>query len=169
MMYLMGIALVTLLLYAALTVLPVVRLDCPYRTPLSATLWSLLQCVVGILRHRFLVKADDHRSRGRLGSSGYTDSRPTCIRMDTRVLTDDVELLPFVEAIPDMIDGSNGFRRIKDPLFESFFFHDSSDAQLVIMECEQKMGLYPLPKTDKDAAKSSFGRCVNRLFPCSCL
>ncbi|KAJ7349621.1 hypothetical protein DFH08DRAFT_638230, partial [Mycena albidolilacea] len=36
MMYLMGIVLVTfLLLYAAFTVLPVVRLDCPYRTPLS--------------------------------------------------------------------------------------------------------------------------------------
>ncbi|KAJ7881376.1 hypothetical protein B0H14DRAFT_2435421, partial [Mycena olivaceomarginata] len=36
MMYLMGIALcVFLLLYAVLTLLPVIHLDCPYRTPLS--------------------------------------------------------------------------------------------------------------------------------------
>jgi hypothetical protein len=33
-------------------------------------------------------------------------------------LTDNVELLPFVEAIPDMIHGSNRFRRINDPLFK---------------------------------------------------
>ncbi|KAF7328596.1 hypothetical protein MSAN_02480500 [Mycena sanguinolenta] len=34
-------------------------------------------------------------------------------------LTDDVELLPFVEAIPDMIYGLNGFRRANDALFDS--------------------------------------------------
>lgn len=33
-------------------------------------------------------------------------------------LTDNVELLSFVEAIPDLIYGPNGFRCVNDPLFK---------------------------------------------------
>ncbi|KAJ7083541.1 hypothetical protein C8R44DRAFT_535916, partial [Mycena epipterygia] len=44
MMYLMCIVLfIFILLYAVLTVFPAVHLDCPYRTPLSAPLWSIVQ------------------------------------------------------------------------------------------------------------------------------
>ncbi|KAJ6494365.1 hypothetical protein C8R45DRAFT_1095289 [Mycena sanguinolenta] len=38
--------------------------------------------------------------------------------MNTALPSDDIELLPFVEAIPDMIHGPNGFRRANHALFE---------------------------------------------------
>ncbi|KAJ7466641.1 hypothetical protein B0H11DRAFT_2197557 [Mycena galericulata] len=117
MMYLMSIAFgAFIMLYTILTVLPVVRLDCPYRTPLSAPLWSLLQT------HFF---APHETSSQRTITEAVVD----CALQDTKErdqrafqwtldsLTDDVELLPFVEAIPDIIQGPNGFRRVNDEFF----------------------------------------------------
>ncbi|KAJ6494366.1 hypothetical protein C8R45DRAFT_784271, partial [Mycena sanguinolenta] len=120
MMYLMCIVLgVFAVLYAVLTVLPVVSLNCPYRTPLSAPLWYLLQGPFAFF--------DESESSGQqtmteavaalaLQNTKRRDQRALQWTLDS--LTDDIELLPFVEAIPDMIHGANGFRRANDALFE---------------------------------------------------
>ncbi|KAJ7480265.1 hypothetical protein B0H11DRAFT_2280593 [Mycena galericulata] len=118
MMYLMYIALgAFIILYTILTVLPVVQLDCPYRTPLSAILWSLLQ-------NPFNFFAPPETSSQRTITEVVLD----CVLQDTRErdqhalkwtldsLTNDVELLSFVEAIPDIIYSPNGFRRVNDEL-----------------------------------------------------
>ncbi|KAJ7757192.1 hypothetical protein DFH07DRAFT_819578 [Mycena maculata] len=119
MMYLMGIALfIFLLLYTVLTVLPVLYLDCPYRTPVSAPLWSLLRNPLSIFgAHEVspqptMTEAVVHSA---LRDSENRDQRALQWTLDS--LTDDVELLPFVEAIPDIIHGPNGFRRLNDHLF----------------------------------------------------
>ncbi|KAF7341627.1 hypothetical protein MSAN_02060100 [Mycena sanguinolenta] len=120
MMYLMCIVLfVFLVLYTVLTILPVVRLECPYRTPLSAPLWSMLQRLFA-----FFDKSDSS------GQQTMTEAVAALALQDTKrrdqralrwtldSLTDDTELLPFVEAIPDMIHGPNGFRRANGALFD---------------------------------------------------
>ncbi|KAJ6494325.1 hypothetical protein C8R45DRAFT_987954, partial [Mycena sanguinolenta] len=117
MMYLMCIVLLGfIVLYAVLTILPVVRLNCPYRTPLSAPLWSMLQA--------FSDKADSWEQQTMaeavaalaLQDTKRRDQRALQWTLDS--LTDDFELLPFAEAIPDAIHGPNGFRRANDALFE---------------------------------------------------
>ncbi|KAF7341626.1 hypothetical protein MSAN_02060000 [Mycena sanguinolenta] len=120
MMYLMCIVLfMFLVLYIVLTILPVVRLDCPYRTPLSTPLWSMLQGPFA-----FFDKS------GSSGQRTMTEAVAALALQDTKhrdqralewtlaSLTDDIELLPFIESIPDIVLGPNGFRRTNDTLFE---------------------------------------------------
>ncbi|KAF7341593.1 hypothetical protein MSAN_02056400 [Mycena sanguinolenta] len=112
MMYLMCIVLVVfILLYTVLTILPVLRLDYPYRTPLSAPLWSILQSPFG-----FFDKSDS-MPRETMTEAVAGLALQDMKRRDQRALewtldslTDDIELLPFVEAILDIILGPNGFR-----------------------------------------------------------
>ncbi|KAJ7466639.1 hypothetical protein B0H11DRAFT_57793 [Mycena galericulata] len=138
MMYLIGIALSAfIILYTILTVLPVVQLDCPYRTPLSALLWSLLQ-------NPFNLLASPETSSQRTITEAVLD----CALQDTKKrdqhalkwtldsLTDDVELLPFVEAIPDIIHGPNGLlRRVNDELFMAILGDTEVASPLVTRIC----------------------------------
>ncbi|KAJ6505334.1 hypothetical protein C8R45DRAFT_894623 [Mycena sanguinolenta] len=120
MMYLMCTVLfVFVLLYTFLTILPVVRLNCPYRTPLSAPLWSTLQSIFG-----FFDESDASPQRTMTEAVAGMALQDT-IRRDQRALqwtldslTDDSELLPFVETVPDIIFGANGFRGANDALFD---------------------------------------------------
>ena len=50
-------------------------------------------------------------------------------------LTDDAELLPFVEAIPDVIYGPNGFRRVNDHLFDAILGTVEVPSPLVTRIC----------------------------------
>ncbi|KAJ7821931.1 hypothetical protein B0H14DRAFT_3732833 [Mycena olivaceomarginata] len=119
MMYLMCIVLfVFIVLYAVLTILPVVRLNCPYRTPLSAPLWSMLQGPFA-----FFDKSNSSPRQTMteaVADVALQDTEPRdqrAVQWTLDSLTDDIELLPFVEAIPDIICGPNGFRRANDTLF----------------------------------------------------
>ncbi|KAF7341579.1 hypothetical protein MSAN_02054900 [Mycena sanguinolenta] len=121
MMYLICVALVVfLVLYVVLTILPVVRLDCPYRTPLSAFLWSMIQNPFGLFNdsessaRRTMTEAVGDLA---LKDTKLRDQRALQWTLDS--LTDDTELLRFVEAILDIIYGPQGFRRENDALFES--------------------------------------------------
>ncbi|KAF7341586.1 hypothetical protein MSAN_02055700 [Mycena sanguinolenta] len=137
MMYLMCIVLfVFLVLYTVLTILPVVRLECPYRTPLSAPLWSMLQSPFALF--------DKSDSSGQqtmteavaalaLQDTKHRDQRAIQWTLDS--LTDDFELLPFVEAIPDIIHGPNGFRRTNDALFEGLLGTMEVPSPLVTRIC----------------------------------
>ncbi|KAJ7480270.1 hypothetical protein B0H11DRAFT_1246209 [Mycena galericulata] len=173
MMYLMCIALGSfIILYTILTVLPVVQLDCPYRTPLSALLWSLLQ-------NPFNFFAPPEISSQPTISEVVLD----CALQDTRErdqralewtldsLTDDVELLPFVEAIPDIIYGPNGFRRVNDELFIAILGDTEVASPLVTRICNLIAGTQgmlpgdPLPSRRRSAGfKALWALC---LMPCT--
>ncbi|KAJ7167004.1 hypothetical protein C8R46DRAFT_951640 [Mycena filopes] len=110
-----------LLVYAVLTVLPLVFFDCPYRTPLSGGLWRGIQTI-----KRFVPSQSDeapatlnssnasmadvmgrlavHRSENR----DKRDHRALC--WTVRSLSDDAELEPFVEGISDVLWSSQGRR-----------------------------------------------------------
>ncbi|KAJ6494318.1 hypothetical protein C8R45DRAFT_176160 [Mycena sanguinolenta] len=118
MMYLICIVLFGfMVLYAALTILPVVRLNCPYRTPLSAPLWSMLQAFSDKTDCAEQQTMTEAVAALALQDTKRRDQRALKWTLDS--LTDDIELLPFVETIPDIIHGPNGFRRANDVLFES--------------------------------------------------
>ncbi|KAF7341588.1 hypothetical protein MSAN_02055900 [Mycena sanguinolenta] len=144
MMYLMCIALfLFLILYAVLTILPVVRLDCPYRTPLSAPLWSILQSPFGFF-------TGSNSSPGQtmteaiaglaLQDTKRRDQRALEWTLDS--LTDDIELLPFAESIPDIIHGPNGFRRANDILFEGLL--GTMEIRFMAVDALQATGQYGL-------------------------
>ncbi|KAJ6457737.1 hypothetical protein C8R45DRAFT_564231 [Mycena sanguinolenta] len=135
-MYLMCIALfIFLVLYTILTILPVVTLNCPYRTPLSAPLWSLLR--------PHWIFSTESVPQGLTMTEAVVDSalRDTkdrdqhALQWTLDSLTDDAELLPFVEAIPDVIFGLNGFRRVNDHLFDAILGTVEIPSPLVTRIC----------------------------------
>jgi hypothetical protein len=50
-------------------------------------------------------------------------------------LTDNIELLPFVEAIPDLVHGHNGFCHANDPLFDALLGTTEVASPLVTSIC----------------------------------
>ncbi|KAJ7607927.1 hypothetical protein FB45DRAFT_391883, partial [Roridomyces roridus] len=111
-MYLMAGALLTfLLLYSILTILPVVYVDCPYRTPLSTPLWSLSRRAVAFLcqptdmRHSIVTMAEATLDSA-VQNTAKRDQRALKWTLDS--LTDDDELLPFVEILPEVLSGRDG-------------------------------------------------------------
>lgn len=119
--YLMGIILGGfLVLYIVFTVLPVFLQACPYRTPLSAVLWWLKQYFgrpLGSLKHKSMRHMNQAMSDEALNQSQDRDRH--AVQWTMASLTDDNELLPFVEAIPDVIYGPKGFHHVNDHLFLS--------------------------------------------------
>ncbi|KAJ7493039.1 hypothetical protein B0H11DRAFT_1803498 [Mycena galericulata] len=146
-MYLMCIALLLfLLLYAALTVLPLVYLDSPYRTPLSAPLWSLFHNTF-IFIHRDLsqkLTMTEAVVDSALWDTQERDQRALQWTLDS--LTDDTELLPFVEAIPDVIHGPNGFRRVNDHFFIPMLGDIETASPLVTRISNLILGTQGLPE-----------------------
>lgn len=121
LMYLMeGVLAIFLILYVILTGLPVIFLDFPYRTPLSALFWRLLQRFHG---PRNGCSPESYYSlteaivEGSLRRPLDRDDVAICRTVSS--LTDDSELLPFVEAIPDVIHGPKGLRSVNDHLLFS--------------------------------------------------
>ncbi|KAJ6469542.1 hypothetical protein DFH09DRAFT_1111154 [Mycena vulgaris] len=102
--------------HAAITLLLVISLDCPYHTPLSGICWHFVQSLC-----LFLSLPSTNRSltdailAAALKRRDTRDERAVLWTLDS--LTDNTELLPFVEAIPDIIYGPAGFRRVDDHLF----------------------------------------------------
>ncbi|KAJ7608915.1 hypothetical protein DFH06DRAFT_189829, partial [Mycena polygramma] len=113
-------AVVTLILltvttvYALLTVLPLLHLDCPYRTPLSGGLWRLRQELRRVLprwRSRSPMPTES-ADEGMVESvfrtaMEYSEERSkrdqNALVWTVQSLADDNELEPFIEAIPDVI------------------------------------------------------------------
>ncbi|KAJ7750139.1 hypothetical protein DFH07DRAFT_1062235 [Mycena maculata] len=121
--------------YCSLTVLPLIYLDCPYRTPFSTVLWRLKQLWLlamsrlAEIRHRRSqepartmrdntmveimisqgTKPSEERDKRDRRSLGWT----------VKSLTDDTELEPFLDGIPDMLWGPNGSRLKHDHLIRA--------------------------------------------------
>ncbi|KAJ6542880.1 hypothetical protein B0H19DRAFT_1310917 [Mycena capillaripes] len=113
--------------YSSLTLLPLRYLDCPYQTPLSGTFWRILQFFRRLWRrhrspttgpfgsHKEAVLASllptdetmvEAMFRAAMKSSDKRSERDyKALVWTTKSLSDEVELEPFVEAIPDLLRG----------------------------------------------------------------
>jgi hypothetical protein len=103
--------------YSALTLLPLWSLDCPYRTPLSTTVWRISQSLLAIWRQcreapdvdtsdmetETMVEAMSHQAMEASRARTVRDYR--ALVWTVRSLADDIELEPFVEALPDLLWG----------------------------------------------------------------
>ncbi|KAJ7115423.1 hypothetical protein C8R44DRAFT_794628 [Mycena epipterygia] len=119
--------------YSVLTLLPLRYLDCPYRTPLSGAFWRLSRNFEHNLRSESsakpartkdetVVEAISRQAMIISEEQSFRDGR--ALIWTIKSLSDDVELDPFVEAIPDVLWGpykprdaySNHFRiLVQDP------------------------------------------------------
>ncbi|KAJ7624468.1 hypothetical protein FB45DRAFT_796426 [Roridomyces roridus] len=149
-MYLMvGALVVFLLLYSILTVLPVVYLDCPYRTPLSTPLWFILQRVLALFHKPTTlttpITMTDAVVDAAFSNTEERDHRALQWTLDS--LTDDVELLPFVESLPDVIFGTN------DSLFLPLLGDIETPSPLVARICSFILGAQKLPASDPLATR----------------
>ncbi|KAJ7908350.1 hypothetical protein B0H13DRAFT_2661999 [Mycena leptocephala] len=114
-------------IYSTLTLLPLWHLDCPYRTPLSTAVWRVSQSLVAIWYHpreapevdavpnpfnslstETMVEAMSHRAMEISPARSARDYR--ALVWTVRSLADDVELEPFVEALPDLLWAPGGRR-----------------------------------------------------------
>ncbi|KAJ7656011.1 hypothetical protein DFH06DRAFT_475013 [Mycena polygramma] len=105
--------------YTLLTLLPLFHLDCPYRTPLSGGLWHLLQKLRAFRQkwHQNSLFQPPERQTKTIVEGIFqlavepSDERFTrdklALLWTVKSLTDDNELEPFIEAIPDIIRGPN--------------------------------------------------------------
>ncbi|KAJ7243835.1 hypothetical protein B0H12DRAFT_1130173 [Mycena haematopus] len=111
-----SVLVVFLTLYLMITVLPAISLDCPYRTPLSDMFWRLWQSVA-MLFH--LPSTERNLTDAVLAAAmqrrDIRDERAVLWTLEA--LRDNTELLPFVEATHEIIDGPTGLRGVDDHLF----------------------------------------------------
>ncbi|KAJ7231500.1 hypothetical protein C8J57DRAFT_1196534 [Mycena rebaudengoi] len=114
-----GLLALLFLIYCTLTVLPMLYLDCPYRTPLSGLLWRLLSA----MRQTLWPAANDRGTPTVVeamveAATRMSDERTNrdhrALIWTVKSLADDTELEPFVESIPDILWGPNGRRRAYD-------------------------------------------------------
>lgn len=104
------------LIYTSFTLLPLYLLDCPYRTPISGALWRILNS-----GRRLLGPPQDNSAPGEtMVEAVFRNATSTSTGRDRRdqhalcwtlkSLSDDAELEPFLEAIPDLLYNSQGWR-----------------------------------------------------------
>ncbi|KAJ7608953.1 hypothetical protein DFH06DRAFT_190211 [Mycena polygramma] len=111
-----GVILLTVTaVYVILTLLPLLHLDCPYRTPLSGGLWRLRQKLRSALSRSCSrspipsTKQEDESMvegvfRKAMDSSEERSTRDqNALSWTVKSLADDNELEPFIEAIPDVL------------------------------------------------------------------
>ncbi|KAJ7121928.1 hypothetical protein C8R46DRAFT_105447 [Mycena filopes] len=160
-----------LVTYVGFTAMPMVVSNSPYRTPLSAIAWGLYHHLNGL---SFLTRhpVEDEESsiaannilpvygiptmvekmmQDALQESPERDDRDgRAIVWTMRSLTDDSELQPFVEALPNLVWGPNGRRHAYDRMIKMLL--DTPDVQLVsrverlLQSCENAL-LHPQLET----------------------
>jgi hypothetical protein len=122
-----------LMMYALLTMLPIITLDCPYHTPFSGLFWRLIHTVRDRLISETpytgaLPNMNDATINLAMENSEYRDRRAFTWTLDS--LTDHDELLPFLEAIPEAIHGARGFHLVNDHLFIPLLNGSSNQASI---------------------------------------
>ncbi|KAJ7892648.1 hypothetical protein B0H13DRAFT_2038131 [Mycena leptocephala] len=101
--------------YSVLTFLPLGYMDCPYRTPLSGVFWRLLQHSKMIFSRSVTSKQPETMveamTRGASEGSPMRKARDyRALVWTVKSLADDIELEPFVDALPDVLWGPMGRR-----------------------------------------------------------
>ncbi|KAJ7020869.1 hypothetical protein C8F04DRAFT_1142441 [Mycena alexandri] len=110
------------IVYSLLTILPLVYLDCPYRTPLSGVFWFLPPILQARSTPQHPIPkppqtiSESMFSRATQYSPERTERDIKALLWTVKSLTDDAELEPFVEAIPDVLWGAAGRLYIYDTL-----------------------------------------------------
>ncbi|KAJ7800116.1 hypothetical protein B0H14DRAFT_2901053 [Mycena olivaceomarginata] len=105
-----------LALYLVITALPIISLDCPYRTPLSAMFWRVVQYTAMFFHFPSTgSNLTDAVLAAAMQRRNIRDERAVLWTLEA--LTDNTELLPFVEATHEIIGGPTGLRRVDDHLF----------------------------------------------------
>jgi hypothetical protein len=120
-----AILIIVMATYFLLTILPLLALDCPYRTPLSGFLWNIVQALTRS-------QAKDKNSKQPASSeepptmveavfhaaTEFSNERrerdKNALIWTTKSLTNDVELEPFLEAIPEVLWGPYSRRYVYD-------------------------------------------------------
>ncbi|KAJ7116863.1 hypothetical protein C8R44DRAFT_791558 [Mycena epipterygia] len=110
-------------IYIWLTILPLVSLDCPYQTPLSGLLWNIVSS--------FTLRDPSSTNEAQLerdsptmvesmlrAATEFSDERSArdkrALVWTMKSLSDDEELGPFIEAIPDVLWGPYSRRHVYD-------------------------------------------------------
>jgi hypothetical protein len=120
--------------YSLLTLLPLMDLDCPYRTPLSSALWRIIQKIPRVLpRHNRTSEAGHSAEAETMVKAMFRNATaPSAERANrdrqsiiwtVKSLADDAELEPFLEAIPDVLWGLNGRRYVYDDTIRELIDH----------------------------------------------
>ncbi|KAJ7108966.1 hypothetical protein C8R43DRAFT_183079 [Mycena crocata] len=144
-----GILSIVIAIYTFITVLPLIHLDSPYRTPLSSVLWSLRENVLALscrrgrtsqvvatassakskntsfplLSHNSHPKSPEAPSGTMIDSMFYKAMQSSDDRQErdqraliwtVKSLTDDTELEPLIEAIPDVLWAPHARRYTND-------------------------------------------------------
>ncbi|KAJ7119463.1 hypothetical protein C8R44DRAFT_788116 [Mycena epipterygia] len=158
-----GILGIVMLLYASMTALPLVRFDCPYKTPLSTVLWSVYRYFSLLFLRRFPSYKLNHDDSPHLHSMISAMVETATVRSDHREerdklalawtmksLADDDELEPFVEGIPNAIWGPQGRRGKYDNLIRGLLNDPDvllgSRIEHLMLSCESGL-LEPNAKT----------------------
>ncbi|KAJ7239882.1 hypothetical protein C8J57DRAFT_1563230, partial [Mycena rebaudengoi] len=144
--------------YLSLTLLPILYLDCPYRTPLTNTCWQLAWNIL-------MLWQGHHRppdgSQGRdlptltiveaMALVAMEKSPAQTVRDDralvwtVKSLADDAELQPFVEAIPDVIWGPKKRRHVYAPHIERLLnnpeLHLAARIESLLRSCDSELSI----------------------------
>ncbi|KAJ7468145.1 hypothetical protein FB451DRAFT_1369166 [Mycena latifolia] len=129
-----AILIIVIAMYFLLTVLPLLALDCPYRTPLSGLLWNVIQALPR--------SQADNKNGQQPASSGesptmveaifraateFSNERgerdKSALIWTTKSLVNDVELEPFLEAIPEVLWGPYSRRHVYDNHIYALLHH----------------------------------------------
>ncbi|KAJ7486987.1 hypothetical protein FB451DRAFT_775679 [Mycena latifolia] len=125
-------------IYSLLTIFPLLYLDCPYRTPLSGAFWRLQRDFMASLRRwdangpgkpkeelpenqETMVESVFCRAINYSEERLARDKQALC--WTVKSLADDVELEPFVEAIPDVLWGLKKRRYVYDDYIRNLIDH----------------------------------------------
>ncbi|KAK7018597.1 hypothetical protein R3P38DRAFT_2983423, partial [Favolaschia claudopus] len=154
-------------LYTTVTVLPLVELDCPYRTPLSNIFWNVRRYFLKRFSSYELLNENDltptylHRFsminamiRNATVRSNHREARDTrALAWTMKSLADDDELEPFVEGIPSAIWGLQGRRRKYDNLIRGLLTNPQVllgyRIEHLMQSCESGL-LEPMVKTRRE-------------------
>ncbi|KAJ7236526.1 hypothetical protein C8J57DRAFT_1194351, partial [Mycena rebaudengoi] len=109
-------------LYTVLTILPLVSLDCPYRTPLSGVLWNIVSSFT--VRDSKSTSGEPSQASQTMvesmlrAATEFSDGRAArdkqALVWTMKSLASDEELEPFIDAIPDVLWGSYSRHHVYD-------------------------------------------------------
>ncbi|THU91899.1 hypothetical protein K435DRAFT_222079 [Dendrothele bispora CBS 962.96] len=164
--YLVAIILAMFLtIYIVLTCLPPLYLNAPYRTPFSSVLWRLGNNVKGILtRRRKFSRREQSLTDTMLDESMMNplgrDQQALVYTLNS--LTDDEELLPFIESIPDVVCGPNGIRISNREMLMPLVHSRNPDVNIIsrISELIQRTSHWP----DGPRRSQSWSACGRALW-----
>ncbi|KAJ7438769.1 hypothetical protein FB451DRAFT_1107509, partial [Mycena latifolia] len=140
------ILLIVAIVYLLLTILPLVYIHCPYRTPLSGSLWQLIQKIHWYLQEAPKDLATPHEAetmvefvfhKAMLEDSERLDRDKKALVWTMKSLADDNELEHFVEAIPDVLWGPNARRSLHDNHIQCLI--NDKDPQVRLLDCIQNL------------------------------